>query len=353
MVETIKLRHSIDAKHVQNIGEQSVSSPIQAILELVKNSYDADARECTVRFYGESPLVPLNIHKIEITDDGVGMTVEDIRDKWMRIGTQSKTRDSYSPLYGRRVSGEKGMGHFAVQKLGNHVRLVSTPRDYEERDQTAHPGKTLELVIDWKRYEPGMLFDEVENSLEVIDGGRPHGIAIEITDLKYQWTLEDVKSVQRVLGNLLVPRMLQKSVKNPFRPRVSPDGFALDGEVESNLEMYAPYKFAARLRGNTAQYSILRLNRRSNKHVNAEPIGETMSSGSFKVERPVCGDADFELLYYRDPDLTDGKWVPERVLNKKMLQEQQVGGWSRFTKCSLSPSITLYLLPFSSFQFFT
>ena len=56
MTEKLFLEHTIDAKHVKNIGEQSVSSSIQAIIEIVKNSYDADATLCTVHFYAKLHL---------------------------------------------------------------------------------------------------------------------------------------------------------------------------------------------------------------------------------------------------------------------------------------------------------
>ena len=73
MSATMDLHHSIDAKHAQNIGEQSVSDRVQAVIEIVKNSYDADALNCTVRFFarsgGSGTLV--HIDKIVISDDGI------------------------------------------------------------------------------------------------------------------------------------------------------------------------------------------------------------------------------------------------------------------------------------------
>ena len=59
----------------------------------------------------------LDVYKIVIEDNGIGMTLNDLQDKWMRIGTESKERDTISPMFGRRVSGEKGMGHFGITKI--------------------------------------------------------------------------------------------------------------------------------------------------------------------------------------------------------------------------------------------
>ena len=124
----MKIKHTVDAKHLKNIGEQSVSSPVQALIELVKNSHDADALNCKVHFYADVSLENfLDVKKIVIEDDGFGMTFEDIRDKWMRIGTKSKEEETVSRFFKRRVSGAKGMGHFACQKLGNKITLKSSP----------------------------------------------------------------------------------------------------------------------------------------------------------------------------------------------------------------------------------
>jgi len=100
---SLQVFHSVDAKHAKNIGEQSVSSHIQAITELVKNAYDADATHCKVHFFaerifGEYP----DLRKIIVEDDAIGMTYEDIVDKWMRVGTSFKVQEKSSPKFAFR-----------------------------------------------------------------------------------------------------------------------------------------------------------------------------------------------------------------------------------------------------------
>ena len=155
MSETMDLHHSIDAKHAQNIGEQSVSDRVQAVIEIVKNSYDADALNCTVRFFarsgGSGTLV--HIDKIVISDDGIGMTKDDIKNKWMRLATDSKIKDNKSPKFGRTVSGQKGMGHFATQKLGSKIVIISNPELYNGRKSSDDYDKTLMLSTDWDTFD--------------------------------------------------------------------------------------------------------------------------------------------------------------------------------------------------------
>ena len=73
MAENIELYHSFDAKLATNIGEQSVSSNIQAIIELIKNSYDADALNCKVHFYADGQTGNhIKMTKNVIEDNGIG-----------------------------------------------------------------------------------------------------------------------------------------------------------------------------------------------------------------------------------------------------------------------------------------
>ena len=137
MSETIEFTHTIDAKLASKIGEESISSPIQAIAEINKNAYDADAHNCWITFEG-NPIHPLDvgsvrkISKIIIRDDGFGMTLEDLQNKFFRIGTDNKQRNTISPENNRRVVGEKGMGHVAIKRLGNVCKIISNPRSYPE-----------------------------------------------------------------------------------------------------------------------------------------------------------------------------------------------------------------------------
>ena len=123
MAQEYVLYHTQDAGNARNLGERVVSSMIQAILEIVKNAYDADAHKCEVIFEGvKDKLQGILVRKIIIRDDGIGMSFYDLERRWLRIGTTNKEETRISPK-GRRLAGEKGMGHFAVQKLGKLVTI--------------------------------------------------------------------------------------------------------------------------------------------------------------------------------------------------------------------------------------
>jgi HSP90 family molecular chaperone len=107
------LKWRFDVSTFRLIGRELITDRITALFELVKNCYDANAQNVYVEFYNVGTKNPNS--KIIIRDDGLGMTLSDIKDKWMVVGTASKRKELYSPEpYKRRYVGEKGIGRFAV-----------------------------------------------------------------------------------------------------------------------------------------------------------------------------------------------------------------------------------------------
>ena len=98
---------------------QRVPGPPVALVELVKNSYDADARKVEVRFGGAEPDSPSHI---VVSDDGIGMDVDTVLTAWFEPGTVVKKREEHSPG-GRLYQGAKGIGRFAAARLGR-TRLI-------------------------------------------------------------------------------------------------------------------------------------------------------------------------------------------------------------------------------------
>jgi len=321
--QTYNIHHSVDAKHVKNLGEQSVSSAVQAIIEIVKNSYDADALTCTIHFYASSSLENyLDVNKIVIEDNGVGMTFTDIETKWMRIATDIKERETLSPKYHRRVSGEKGMGHFATQKLGDVIRLTSNPEMYKGRPPSKLSNKTLQLTIDWQKYQPGKTFSEIDNKMEILDrdNQKQHGISVEISELRDQWTIQDIEKVQLNLGSMQAPEMIRKNMKHPFEPKVVAHGFELPTEkIESIIEKFAPYEIKCSLKGSMAYYTIYKQKKKGVERKQASDFNKVKAKGKFPIGTETCGDAKFQLLLYRG---RVGDWAPDKVKNRKELDDQ-------------------------------
>jgi signal transduction histidine kinase len=137
------LTFTVDAKLLRELGERLVGRPHMALAELIKNSYDADARNVVITFGGDT---------ITIVDDGHGMDVDSFQKQWMRIGTTAKNRQAISPILRRTLTGSKGVGRLSVQLLARELELHSV----------ALKGGTREDLNIRNRLPAGKLGPEVE-----------------------------------------------------------------------------------------------------------------------------------------------------------------------------------------------
>lgn len=135
---------SVDSALLKELGERLVTTPHVALAELVKNSYDADATEVRVTIREHADGGP----EIEVSDNGNGMTLQQIESYWMRIGNTHKAAERRSPRYGRPLTGNKGIGRFCVRRLGTRV-------DVESDAATSAGIEHNELGIDWTKFTPG------------------------------------------------------------------------------------------------------------------------------------------------------------------------------------------------------
>jgi signal transduction histidine kinase len=197
------LKWRFDVSTFRLIGRELITDRITALFELVKNCYDANAQNVYVEFYNVKTKNPNS--KIIIRDDGLGMTLSDIEDKWMVVGTASKRKEKFSPApYNRRYVGEKGIGRFAVDKLGGKV-LIRTKKENESNELNIH--------INWDAYEKLenqaqlALFTDVENSYNYVRSGQPNtqGTSIEISNVKEIWTQKDIQKLYRELTKIVSP----------------------------------------------------------------------------------------------------------------------------------------------------
>jgi len=145
-----KLNYKISSRATILLGRESVSKVDSAIIELVKNTYDADASFCFLCFDEKNDC-------IYIIDNGVGMTREIIENYWMLIGTDNKQRE-FRSLKGRVKSGEKGIGRFALDRLGNACDMYT---------QNKSSGKTIHWHTNWAQFEEGgKLLEDMSATIE-------------------------------------------------------------------------------------------------------------------------------------------------------------------------------------------
>lgn len=208
-----KLRYKISSRATILLGRESVSKVESAIIELIKNSYDADASICFVYFDIEN-------NNLYLIDNGMGMTRKIIEDYWMTIGTDNK-KDEYMSPKGRIKSGEKGIGRFALDRLGVICELYSK--------------NSIENTIRWKTNwnsfeEAGKLLDDIDAEFEFLSNelssfippailssindveqrmktnfNFQSGTIIKVTGLRDDWTESKVNNLKKSLEFLIPP----------------------------------------------------------------------------------------------------------------------------------------------------
>jgi signal transduction histidine kinase len=201
-----RLTFTVDSRLLRELGERLVGRPHIALAELVKNSYDADASQVLIRFLPG---------RIEVIDDGHGMSPEDFEDKWLRIGSTHKEREAYSPSLRRPLTGSKGVGRLAVQLLANRLEIRSVSKSV----------RSLELVadVDWREAveagdltEAPVMVDEIRSETHFTKDS-PIGTKLILTELNHSWGAREFEELARELWPLQPPFDESEDQKQAFR----------------------------------------------------------------------------------------------------------------------------------------
>jgi signal transduction histidine kinase len=175
------------------IGEELISDEPVAVVELAKNSYDADASRVTIRFEGAVGARPSSI---SVTDDGHGMDEDAIEKAWLEPGTSYKRTRNLSPK-GRKLQGAKGIGRFAAARLAEKMLLETSSES---------KATTITLLIDWGSLDDEMLLDDIEVEYEVASQAPgAKGTSIVLEGIRKEWTEVDYADLKSRLERLVSP----------------------------------------------------------------------------------------------------------------------------------------------------
>ena len=212
-------RFSVDTHLFRELGELLVGRESTALIELVKNAYDADATEVTV--FGENIGDPKR-GVIRISDNGVGMNPDTFQRGFLRVAARLKTDgDRKSIRFARRFTGAKGIGRLAAHKLARKIEVLSIPWSATGKAVVGVDG-----AIDWNKVEAVETLDDVDEDA-VSASERPvkrsdrHGTTLTLSGLRQKWT--DVQRGRFLLevDGLQAPKMLVGALPKSF---VSSDG---------------------------------------------------------------------------------------------------------------------------------
>lgn len=242
-IEKIPFRISAGLKDI--IGKELITDDNIAIFELVKNSYDAGAKNVKIIFMNMSKLTSSKDSKIIIVDDGKGMSKEDIKGKWLFVGFSEKKIEKKTKKkkerYGNKIkqkrvfAGAKGIGRFSADRLGRYLTLYSRKRNEK---------KFNKLEIDWK------LFENVQDSdfqtimtdydqvskipKEVYAKNFNHGTVLEISSLHEKLDRDKLLKLKQYLQRLINPSQDQKNLD--FKIEIIADEFKKSDKRKRDFE---------------------------------------------------------------------------------------------------------------------
>ena len=187
---TANFRVSTDI--LRRLGEELITSFDQGIVELVKNSYDADALHCAIELHGtDSPG-----GTVVICDDGDGMSLSDIQDGWFVLGRSRKTPQALTARR-RLPAGSKGLGRLGALRLGDEVVLITRPRQ--------EPNVEYLVRIRWPEFDNHEIIEDVTIDITSKKTSEPNGTRIEIRGLKSKVSEAEVTRLARELVLLSDP----------------------------------------------------------------------------------------------------------------------------------------------------
>ncbi len=227
--------------HLKTIGEDLIQDKHAAILELVKNSYDADSSEVIICFEAEKERL-----RISIEDSGHGMSYKDVIGKWLVPSTNNKVTKRRSPK-GRIMQGRKGIGRYATNILGTNLLL-----------ETINQNVKTSLLIDWEEFKKADFLDEVDILIESKDCNEPNGTKLTIEapiSEAIEWKTE-LKKLRFELKKLIPPEVpnikkeifdvilktknIENNQEEMFEEKITPypildfSDYRISGSVDSN-----------------------------------------------------------------------------------------------------------------------
>ena len=192
------------ARLIKTIGEELISSDNVAVVELVKNSYDANSPIVTITFLGnvkqkkQGRIIQNYLSKegasIEIYDQGSGMSFETVKSAWMEPATDFKKKNTNK---NRKFTGEKGIGRFASAKLSSTLELITKQEG----------GKELVVIFNWEDFDKDDYLENIHIHWEEREPKeiKNEGTLLRLKNLNSDWDTEKIRVLRTDLSRLLNP----------------------------------------------------------------------------------------------------------------------------------------------------
>ena len=197
---SLSFRISSGLKNI--IGRDLISDKFIAIFELVKNSYDAGASKVDISFIKNEKEKDL----IVISDNGSGMTYDDIINKWLFVAYSEKKiknreKNTFRDKIKREIAGAKGVGRFSCDRLGSLLTLITKVKSEEVANK---------VEVNWDKFEVDDKQEFIDipveySTIDNLPSGYTHGTTLIVTSLREHWDRDDLLKLKRSLMKLISP----------------------------------------------------------------------------------------------------------------------------------------------------
>lgn len=166
-----RIPFNVSAKTARLIGRENVSNLEGALIELIKNTYDADAKKCVVYYENSTD-------RLFIIDNGIGMNKDVIINNWMTIGNSTK-KESVFTKSGRVNTGEKGIGRFALDRISEKCTMLTVSKN-----------ERFEWLVNWENFDSSEMITDTYAELNDISENIPEFLS----DLGNEFLCDMLKS---------------------------------------------------------------------------------------------------------------------------------------------------------------
>ena len=278
---TYKIRPA--GRHILTIGRDLIQDNYAAVVELIKNAYDADSPDVNIEF---TACADHSGYTIVISDHGHGMSRDNVINKWLVPSTQDKLERPKSPA-GRIMQGRKGVGRYATSILGTDLLL----------ETITSKGEKTTVYIQWKDFEKARYLDDVEITIETEKVSEPSGTRLTINGDDQLLTEWDKKRFDKLKFEL-------KRLKSPVSTVLSNDDFCISllvngfpdlDDIQETIEPYILFDlFDYKISGSISADGTGELTYSSQK---ARNIADEEFSFDFGAATG-CGKLDIDIRVY-------------------------------------------------------
>lgn len=226
---TYKIRPA--ARLIHTIGSDLIGDSYAALVELVKNSYDADATNVDIVFK-YTKIEKENALVISIRDNGHGMDFDTVINKWLVPATNDKLKRKISKNGTRTLQGRKGIGRFAASILGQEMTLSTVDEN----------GEKSETVIDWRIFKTDDYLENIEILVDKNETTELSGTEILIIakDEKYEEVILNEEGLEKTVEKIDTKlsywnRDTLEQLINELRKLISPFEESIDDAFKINL----------------------------------------------------------------------------------------------------------------------